>query len=99
MKSYCLAYLAMKKGERNQNGFDEALVNSLIDALFSKTLPNGTGLFSRLESYAVTMFELIAEHKHYLSGNDEAYLAFVLGLEAGFESVARMAQRLKKRSN
>ena len=101
MKAYYWAWAKLKypKSVEPREDRDEGLVVALIDGIFTKTVPNGTGSFSRLENFASTTLQLIEELKGNLCGSDENFLAFVLGLEAAYDTVVRMAKKIKKRSN
>lgn len=101
MKSYYWAYAKLKnpKSVEPREDRDEGMVYALIDAIFAKTVPNGSGSFSRLENFASTALQLIEETKVNLCGADENFQAFVLGLEAAYDTVVRMAKKIKKRSN
>lgn len=101
MNSYYWAWLALKnkKDVEPREDRDEGLIVALIDGIFSNTVPSGTGAFSRLENFAKSTHQIIGEVKVNLCGSDENFLAFVLGLEAAYETVVRMAQKIKKRSN
>ena len=75
---------------------DEALLSTLIDEILYSKIPSGDGKFSRLSNFITSIKEETAWIKKQLTTDDEAFLAFILGVEVAFESMELIAGKIKK---
>ena len=98
-EKYFWAWLSLKKGSLQPHWseeLDDAILSILLDKIFTRSVADGDGRFSRLVNYARSVHEQILFAKQNMSLTCEVRAAFLLALEVTFELVLREAEKIKK---
>ena len=99
MNKWFWAWRRLKYGESKDSADlskDEALLSTLIDTILYDKIPDGDGKFSRLSNFIESIKDETSWIKGQLTTDDDAFIAFILGVEVAFESMQRIAEKIKK---
>lgn len=76
-------------------GVDYERVNRFIDLVLKCNTTHGDGKFDRLYNFINTMLDNFELYRLNWSGDNELLTAFFLGVGVTFESLSRIAEKIK----
>lgn len=76
-------------------GTDYELVCRFIDSVLNCNTTHGDGKFSRLANFAKSMHEVYELYRTHWHDDNELLTAFFMGVGVAFESVSRIAEKIK----